>query len=129
MLTENQIQRVARLVRLAPHMNKEQVAGLLQLIRDLRAADSAGWMPNSAVQTMVDAVGDAQVRDIVNDLKGGRAEPGFLPPDGSPPKEKGSGWQRPTEMGSPPGIKYVDQLVDAQDAQDRRDLEKRLRGR
>ena|SRR6266480_1832937 len=80
MLSENELQRLARLVRLAEYMSQEQREGLFKLIHDLRAAEGAGWMPQSAIQPMVDAVGDQQVRDIVNDLRGGRAEPGWIRP-------------------------------------------------
>ena len=104
MLTENQIQRIGRLVRLAPWMTQEQREGLLRLVGDLKAADAAVIMPQSAIEDLVKAVGDQQVREIVSDLRSGRAEPGFLPSSGSPPKERGTGWQKPTEWGGPPGL-------------------------
>jgi hypothetical protein len=128
MLTDDQVQRVARLVRLAPYMDQEMREKLLMLVRDLKAGDAAGIMPSSAIQQMTDCIDDKTMRVIVEEQRH-RPEPGFLPPDSSPPKEKGSGWQKPTELSSPPGIKYVDQLIDVQDAVDKRELEKRLGGR
>ncbi len=121
MLTQQELDALAGLSR-------EELLKLWLLARQARAEMSgSGCMPPSAVQDLVKAVGDKQVRDIVNDLRSGRAEPGFLPPDGSPPKERGSGWQKPTDLGTPPGIRWVDQQLDVADALDKRDLEKRLR--
>jgi hypothetical protein len=115
----------AGLERLSP----EDLVRLQALIREaLTLYGTKGCMPQSAIDNLVKAVPDKLCQEIVRDLRSGRAEPGFLPPDSSPPKERGSGWQKPTELGTPPGIKYVDQLVDVQDAIDKRDLEKRLRG-
>lgn len=127
MLTNDQLQRVARLVRLAPYMTQEQLKDFLKLVSDLKAADAAAIMPQSAVQSMVDVVDDKQMQQIVQEHRHGRSEPGGLSVSPAGPKERGTGWQKPTELGTPPGIKYVDQLVDAQDLLDKRDLEKRLR--
>jgi hypothetical protein len=80
MLTENMIEQLARLTRLAPYMDKEWQGKLLDLIRDLKAAEAEGTFPASAIGDLVKAVGDQQVRDIVNDLRSaGRTVPGFLP--------------------------------------------------
>jgi hypothetical protein len=129
MLSENEIERVARLVRLAPYMDQEMRGKLLDLVRDLKAADAAAIMPQSAIEEMAKAVPDKLVREIVDDHRHGRAEPGFLKPSESAPVVRGSGWVEPVSLGNPPGIKYVDQLIDVQDAVDKRELEKRLRGR
>jgi hypothetical protein len=128
MLTENQVERLARLVRLAPYFNQEQVAGLLKLIRDLKMAEGAGWMPQSAIQPMVDAVGDQQMSEIVNDLRSGPGEPGgFLgPTPKTAPREPPRARHIPLEP--PPGIPIMDKMMDVQDALDKRELEKRLRG-
>jgi hypothetical protein len=128
MLTENQIQRLGRLVRLAPYLDQAMQRKLLDLIRDLKAAEGMGWLPQSAIQPMVDAVGDQQIRDIVNDLRSGVGEPGgFLGPTPKtelrqPPRAK----HIPLEP--PPGIPIMDEMMDVQDALDKRELEKRLRG-
>jgi hypothetical protein len=105
-------------------MSHEQLAKLLALIREAKAMFGSGVMPQSAIKAMTDVVDDKLAREIVADLKGGRAEPGFLPPDGSPPKERGSGWQKPVPLSNPPGV-AIDQLMDAQDAIDRAE---RMRG-
>jgi hypothetical protein len=128
MLTDNQVQRLARLTSLAPYMNKEQLEGLLKLVRDLKAADAAAIMPQSAIEDMAEAVPDKLICEVVNDLRGGRAEPGWLKPGKAAPIPKGSGWVKPLEHGSPSGQRWIDQMVDVQDALDKRDLEKRLRG-
>jgi hypothetical protein len=128
MLTERQVERVGRLVRLAPYMNDEQREGLLKLVRELKAVDGAAIMPASAVEKMTEAVGDELMRDIVKDLRSGRSEPGFLAaPTGAPAKERGSGWVKPLEHGSPSGQRAIDQMMDVQDALDKRELQNRLR--
>jgi hypothetical protein len=99
------------------------------LIRELKAAESTeGVMPNSAIADLVSAVGDQQVRDIVNDLKGGRSEPGWLPPTKARPEEKGSGEARHIPLEPPPGVQHIDRIAEHFAALDKRDLEKRLRG-
>jgi hypothetical protein len=129
MLTQNQLERLARLVRLAPYFNQEQLEGLSKLVRDLKAAESAGVMPQSAIPPMVDAVGDRQMRDIVADLRGfGQAQPGgFLgPTTKSEPRQALRATHIPLEP--PPGVRICDEMMDVQDALDKRELEKRLRG-
>jgi hypothetical protein len=128
MLTERQVERLGRLTRLAPYMSEEQRKGLLKLIRELKAAEGSAIMPGSATEDLVEAVGDQQVRDIVSDLRSGRAEPGWFKPTGSPPIERGSGWVKPMEPASPSGQRAIDQMMDVQDRLDRIDLERRLRG-
>jgi hypothetical protein len=77
---------------------------------------------------MTDVVDDKLAREIVSDLRSGVGEPGgFLGPE-TVAKEKGSGWQAPSPLESPPGVAICDQMMDVQDALDKRDLEKRLRG-
>jgi hypothetical protein len=149
MLTQNQIERLGRLVKLAPYFNQEQREGLLKLIRDLKAAEGAeGTMPNSAIADLVRAVPDKLCAEIVRDLKGaGNTVPGgFLSPQAKPldealrpdpPKderpsymrpEKPRGWQNPIPLEPPSGVAICDEMMDVQDRLDRRDLEKRLRG-
>lgn len=67
------------------------------------------------------------------DVKGGEFNPhawaqtkvgepgGFGGPDvpREPAKERGSGWAKPVELGSPSGIRWVDQMCEAQDRLDR----------
>src|SRR6266436_8203208 len=83
-------------------------------------------LPASAVKAMCDVVPD--FRGIAQEQKHGRSEPGFLKPTEAGPVVRGTGWQNPVPLVVPPGIKYVDQLIDVQDAVDKRELEKRLRG-
>lgn len=47
---------------------------------------------------------------------------------GAKPVERGSGWLEPAKLESPPGLRYVDQQIDVQDAIDKRDLARRLGG-
>lgn len=110
-------------------MSHEDLGKLLAMIREARAMFRVGGaMPSSAFEDLVKAVPDKLVREVVADLRSGRAEPGFLPPTGAPPKEKGIGWVKPLEHSSPSGLRYIDQAMDMQDRLDKIELEKRLRG-
>ena len=84
-------------------------------------------MPPSAIEKMTEVVGDQLMKDIVKDLRSGRAEPGFLPAGKSPPIPKTGGWVKPLEHSSPSGLRYIDQAMDMQDALDKRELQNRLR--
>src|ERR1700746_2330844 len=97
MLSNDEAQRLARLVRLAPYMDQEQREALLKMIRELNAADSIGGpMPQSAVDDLARAVPDQLVRDIVNDFRHGPGVPGWLPPSTpSGQTKRGSGWHQP----------------------------------
>jgi hypothetical protein len=110
-------------------MSPEQLVWLLGKIREAKAMFSVkGCMPQSAMDDLMKAVPDKLCQEIVQDLRSGRSEPGWLKPTGAPPPERGSGWAKPLEHGSPSGLRYVDQLCDVQDALDKRELERRLRG-
>jgi hypothetical protein len=144
MLTERQVERIARLVRLAPHMTGEQQEALAKLISDLKTFEGSAAFPQSAIEDAVKAVPNAQ--EIVKDLRSGVGVPGWMPPpkkslegvmkpeeakDTRPDylkPETARGWRSPLPMESPPGLKYIDQMVDAQDRLDRLELERRLRG-
>jgi hypothetical protein len=109
-------------------MSHEQLAKLLALIREAKAMFGSGVMPQSAIKAMTDVVDDRQMQQIVEEHRHGRSEPSGLSSPPSSPKEKGSGWQNPTPLSNPPGVAICDQMMDVQDALDKRDLEKRLRG-
>jgi hypothetical protein len=110
-------------------MSHQQLAKLLALIREAKAMFGSGCMPQSAVKAMTDVVDDKLAREIVSDLRSGVGEPGgFLGPEKPRAKERGSGWQAPSPLESPPGVAICDQMMDVQDALDKRDLEKRLGG-
>jgi hypothetical protein len=130
MITENILQRIGRLVKLAPWLPKEKQEELHEIIKELMVAESKeGVMPNSAISDLAEAVPTEQVRAIVNDLKGfGQAEPGgFLgPTTKTEPRPPARSRHIPLE--SPAGLKYVDQQIDVQDALDKVQLRKRLRG-
>jgi predicted RecB family endonuclease len=68
-------------------------------------------------EKLAEQVGDQAVKDIVKDLRLGPAS--FAPTP--PPVARGNGWYepRPTTTWSPPGLKYMDAMVDRLDQQDR----------
>ena len=78
------------------------------------AVDGVGCMPASAVQALAEAVPDQLVKDIVADNRRGVPEPSGLlgPSTGGSPTVKGSGWQKPTPLEPPSGVRYVDQIAD-----------------
>ena len=117
MLTDQEQQALAG-------MSREELVKLWILIQQVKA-ERLGCMPPSAVQDLVKAVPDKLCQEIVRDLRGGRAEPGWLPPAGSPAKERGTGWQKPTELGRS-DLKWIDRAMDVQDALDKAERVKGL---
>jgi hypothetical protein len=90
-------------------------------------------MPPSALAAMVAAVPDHVIREIA--MRDGRAptgRPGMIPNSqqssgggGSGSANvpgSGTGWAHETPIGPPPGLRYVDAQLDAQDARDRAEL-------
>jgi hypothetical protein len=129
-MSDDQAERIAKLER--------ELAELKAQVKPAPEKPKEPWpkydptegfrMPASAVQAMVEVVPD--MRAIVEEQRHGRSEPGgFLGPEKTVAKEKGSGWQAPSPLESPPGVAICDQMMDVQDALDKRDLEKRLGGR
>jgi len=95
MLSNDDMQRLQRLVRLAPYMTLEQRQGLLDLIRKLKAAEGTSAMPASAVQAMADVIDDKTLAAIVQEQQH-VSVPGWLPPSKpGEPVQRGSGWQSP----------------------------------
>jgi hypothetical protein len=93
MLSNDDMQRLQRLVNLAPLMTQEMRQGLLDLIRKLKAADGCR-LPASAIAEMDKAVPTDLIRQIVTDNRRSSL-PGWLPPPKSEPVVRGSGWQSP----------------------------------
>jgi hypothetical protein len=90
-------------------------------------------MPRNAMQAMIDAVPESLMREIraderkPNPVTQASSSPLSTSPSSaqSQPQRKG-GWIEPRPLESPPGLKYVDALVDAQDAKDRAELALKL---
>jgi hypothetical protein len=96
MLSNDDMQRLKRLVNLAPLMTEEMQRKLLELIRKLKAIEAQGSMlPNSAIQAMADAVPDDLMRAIVQDNKGGPSVPGWIKREPQGEVVRGTGWQSP----------------------------------
>jgi hypothetical protein len=136
MTFEQRLDKILQIyVPLIPQMSREQLVEVgklyLELKAKLRAGEGLGLMPASAVKAMTDVVDDRLMSDIVNDSRRGVSAPSSLagPVEPRPSVERGSGWQKPAELGLPPGTKWIDQLCDVQDAIDRRELERKLGGR
>ena len=83
-------------------------------------------MPRIAMLAMIDAVPESFIRDLRADARKPNPVTGGPNPQPQPQVQRGSGWidERPLE--SPPGLKYVDAQVDAQDAKDRAELALKL---
>jgi hypothetical protein len=91
-------------------------------------------MPPSALAAMVAAEPRGFMAGVVRDNRA-PSHPGTIPSShqqstGGPANVPGSGtgWAHETPLGPPPGLRYVDQQIDAQDAKDRQELiEKKAR--
>lgn len=84
--------------RVFPYLDRETQQRVLALIREYKpkfAAMEAGGMPASAVQAMADAVPDKLVSEIVNDLRSGPGQPGWIKREPQREVQRGSGWQSP----------------------------------
>ena len=86
---------------------------------------------------LINSVPDRVVREIVADNRSPMrpssigATPSNLQKsatrDGEP-EERGTGWSKEVPIRPPDGVDLIDRLVDAQDAIDRREREKRFKG-
>jgi hypothetical protein len=84
-------------------------------------------MPPSALRAMVAAEPRNFMRDVVRDNRAPSTPTGAIPrsqqqPAGGGPANvpgSGTGWAHETPIGPPPGIRYVDAQLDAQDARDK----------
>jgi hypothetical protein len=88
-------------------------------------------MPPAAMRDLINAVPDNLVRDIRADAARGNPitqSVAQLSQDraGGRVQIRGSGWANPNPLSPPAGVDICDRLVDAQDRQDRADLERRL---
>jgi hypothetical protein len=98
-------------------MSMEQLLGLWRLVREFRIklanAEGVGCMPASAVKAMTDVLDDRLMSDIVNDSRRGVPAPSGLagPVEPRPLVERGSGWQKPTPLEPPSGVRYVDEIA------------------
>jgi hypothetical protein len=86
-------------------------------------------MPAETVREMARAVPDSMIRDIAGrDARAptGPSAQGIIP--GSQPLSairtggNGTGWQAPIPLSNPPGVRILDEIMDAQDAVDRHEL-------
>ena len=90
-------------------------------------------MPPSALRAMVNAEPRGFMAGVVRDNRAPSTPTGTIPSGqqrtggGGPANVPGSGmgWAHETPIGPPPGLRYVDAQLDAQDAKDRAELVKR----
>ena len=124
--------------------NKDEIAALRKRIEELEAKakppkpfvpepyQPIDWtarmsMPPSALAAMVAAVPDHVIRDIVRDNRAPTGPTGAIPNSqqssggggSANVPGSGTGWAHETPIGPPPGLRYVDAQLDAQDAKDR----------
>jgi hypothetical protein len=119
---------------LVQHLPRELQQLLLEAVREMRRGGSA--VPQSFYDTCAAAVPTDLIQSIVADNRKGVSEPsGWLPPEKRQVPEEGkaavrsSGWSPLDPISSPPGLKYIDQMIDVQDAIDKRELEGKLKRR
>jgi hypothetical protein len=108
---------------------KEMLEQLMELAKMDRARlRASGVMPQSAVDAMTSVVDDKLMSQLVADSRRTN-DPGWLPTEkADPEKQRGSGWSPLDPIGPPPGIKIMDQMMDVQDALDRKEREKQFKG-
>jgi hypothetical protein len=86
-------------------------------------------MPESAIRAMVAAEPRDFMRDVVRDNRA-PTTPATIPSSSQQPTSvrgsnvpgSGTGWAHETPLGPPPGLRYVDAQLDAQDNKDRAEL-------
>src|SRR5262249_62175413 len=83
-------------------------------------------MPASAMREMMKAVPDALMQAIREDARKPNAVTGGANPQPTNQVQRGSGWAKPIPLEPPPGIALCDRLMDAQDAQDRIELARKI---
>ena len=99
MLSNDDMQRLQRFVNLAPYVDQEMQAKLLEVVRKLKAAEGqACGLPASAIADLERAVPTELVQAIVEDQRHGVGVPGWLPPSKSEPVVRGTGWQSPAKV-------------------------------
>jgi hypothetical protein len=76
-------------------------------------------MPLSAIKAMMDAVPESVMRGLVNDAFKPNPVTGGSSPQPTSQVKRGTGWQEPVPVESPPGIKIIDAMMDAQDERDK----------
>jgi hypothetical protein len=81
-------------------------------------------MPASTLREMVRAVPDHMLRDIVRDNRAPTGRPGMIPDAQYPTSPRpsagdGTGWAREIPLGPSMHQRYVEQQIDAQDANDK----------
>jgi hypothetical protein len=87
-------------------------------------------LPASVMREFAAAAPDSLVRDIVNDHRGAPEGPTSIVRRARAEQdvERGTGWTKPAPLKPPPGVSILDRVMDAQDALDRADRERRLKG-
>ena len=89
-------------------------------------------MPANALRAMIDGVPESVMQGIRGDARRpnpvteASSSPLTTTPSALSQPQRGSGWVEPRPLESPPGLKYVDAQIDAQDAKDRAELELRI---
>jgi len=83
-------------------------------------------MPRSAMEAMVAAEPRGFMAGVVHDNRAPTGRPGMIPSSQQstsprPSAGDGTGWGAATPIGPPPGLRYVDAQLDAQDAKDRQE--------
>ena len=133
--------------------NKDEIAALKKKVEELEAKlsppkpfvpqpyEPIDWtarmsMPPSALAAMVAAEPRGFMAGVVRDNRGPTGPTGAIPRSQQAGSGGGSanvpgsgtGWAREIPIGPPPGLRYVDAQLDAQDAKDRQELiEKKAR--
>jgi hypothetical protein len=96
-------------------------------VHQMREGRMSMAMPPSVVRYFADGVTAADCADLRQQSHRPTGRPGMIPDNQQPASPRpspgdGTGWAREIPLGPPPGLRYVDQQLDAQDARDRAEL-------
>src|SRR5262245_27569100 len=97
----------------------------IELYKQIRALERVG-MQASVVAEMAAAVPTSVVRDIVKDLRAGVPPPSSMVNQPAAAVQRGTGWQEPRPLESPPGQQYIDRLMAQEDRQWRAERARQL---
>jgi hypothetical protein len=120
MMSSGMIEYLMDRPRLLAHLTKEQLEGLMELVRAERMRlRNTNAMPSSAVPACVSVVDDRLMSQIVADSRRSNS-PGWLPPEKvDPEKVRGTGWAPLVPIGPDPNIKHIDAIAAHFDRLDR----------
>jgi hypothetical protein len=101
----------------------EEAKRIEQLQAEARRLGIPVWQLEAARSVPSDLI-----RDIVADSRNASGPSSIAASPSQAVGERGTGWAKDTPLAPPPGVAILDKIMDVQDAFDRREREKQLKG-